>query len=144
MYYFIVERRLGRYQGSVWDIFEVEIDLSIPGPIKGISRACQWSSAGTYLYHCSDDNLLLTLPSVHGIIPNAPLNIRTLRVGTPDDWRAVKIGGMNKMRLSGLHVDRHTGYVIVWVREGRLRWTRECSFICWIDERNQTIWCILR
>ena len=131
-----VERRLGRYQGNFWDSFEVEIDLSIPGPIKGLSGVRQWSSVappGTCSYQCSDDDLLLTFPSVHGIIPCAPLSIRFLRVGTSDDWRAVKVRGMDKMRLSGLHVDRHAGYIIAWV-EGRSRWARECSFIWWIDE----------
>jgi len=138
-YCFIVERRLRGYQGKFWDIFKVEIDLSIPGPIKGLSGVCQWSSAvprGTYVDHCSDDDVLLTLPSVHGIIPCAPLSIRFLRVGTPDDWRAVNVRGMDKMRLSGLHVDRHAGYIIAWVEEGRSRWARECSFIWWIDERK--------
>ena len=138
-YCLIVGRRLGQRQ-NIWDIFEVEIDLSMPGPIKGIREVSQSSiavSRGTHLYHCSDDHMVLILPSVHGTIPHAPLSIRFLRVGTLGDWRAVKVGGMDKMCVSGLHVDRHAGYIMAWVKEGRFQWARECAFIWWIDERNQ-------
>ena len=39
-YCLIVERAKGSqgwYQATVWDVIEVEVDLGIPGPIKGIS-----------------------------------------------------------------------------------------------------------
>ena len=40
------------------------------------------------------------------------------------------------MRVSRLHVDKHAGYIIAWVKEGRFQWTQERSFIWWIDERK--------
>ncbi len=33
-YCFIIKRLLGHYEGVEWEVLEVEIDLSIPGPIK--------------------------------------------------------------------------------------------------------------
>ena len=127
-------RGIGRY----WDIFEVEMDLSIPGPIKIFSRISRQYTVPrpTYFFHASDDDLLLSLPSEHGNTPHSPLSIRFLQVGQPDDWRVVKLGDVDKMRVTGLHVDRNAGYIISWVREGRLWWTREYPVIWWVGDRK--------
>lgn len=122
-----------------WEILEVEMDLSIPGPIKIFSRVARQYTVPrtTYFFHNGDDGLLLSLPCEHGHIPHAPLSIRFLRVGKPDDWRVATLGGVDKMRVTGLYVDRDAGYIIAWVKESWLWWTRQCSFIWWIDERGR-------
>jgi hypothetical protein len=113
-YCFIFSRFLERYIEMDWEILEVEVDLSIPGPIKIFSRVSRQYTVPrpTYFFHDGDDDLLLSLPSKSGYIPRAPLSVRFLRVGEPDDWRVAKLGGVDKMRLSGLHVDRGAGYII--------------------------------
>jgi hypothetical protein len=135
-YCFILSRILERSGGRDWEVLEVEIDLSTPGPIKVFGRVSRQYivPCATYFFHKGDDDLLLSLPSYYNEVPRAPLSVRFLRVGRPDDWRVVKLRGLDKMRVAGLHVDKDAGYIIAWVREGRLWWTRECSFIWWADE----------
>ena len=137
-YCFILSRVLGQSTGMDWEVFEVEINSSIPGPIKIFSQVSRQYTIPrpTYFFHDGDTDLLLSLPSEHNHIPRAPLSVRFLRVGKPDDWRVARLGGVDKMRLVGLHVDRDAGYIIAWVQEGCLWWRRECSFIWWIDERK--------
>jgi hypothetical protein len=133
-YWFIFSRVLDESKEAVWEISEVEVDLSIPGPIKIFGRVSQQYTVPrpTLHFHQSVDGLLLSFPSVYGFISYLPLSIRFLQVGKPDGWRVVKLGGVDKMYLCGLHVDRDAGYIITWVRGGRLG-TREQSFIWWID-----------
>jgi len=135
-YCIIFDRVLEHSSKMDWEVFEVEIDLSITGPIKIFSRISRQYNVprSTYSFHDGDDDLLLSLPSEGGHIPCVPLSVRFLRVGKPDDWRVATLRGIDKMRVAGLHVDRDAGYIITWVREGWLWWTRECSFIWWIDE----------
>ena len=142
-YGFIINRStrptLGGYNLDDWDYFQAEIDLSIPGPIKGISAFSK--SHGKlwpffpYTYICSNDDLFLTFPSVKWGPPH--LNHLFLRIGMPpEEWREVKVEGMDKMQVSELHVDKRAGYIIAWVKENRLLRTRESSFIWGIDERK--------
>ena len=142
-YSFIIKKyKCGGSRRDFWDFRGAEIDLSVPGPIKGISTF--FNSDGWDLspyrssYTCSDDDLFLTYPSVYGHIRDAvPINIRFLRIGRPAGyWREVNVEGVDKMRVSGLHVDKHAGYIIAWVKENRLLGTRESSFIWWINERK--------
>ena len=137
-YCFILERVLKQSSGMDWEVLEVEIDSTIPGPIKIFSQVSRQYTVPrpTFFFHDGDDDLLLSLPSKHGQIPHEPLSVRFLRVGEPDDWRVAKLRGVDKMRLAALHVDRDAGYVIAWVKEGWFWWTRECSFIWWIDDRK--------
>lgn len=136
-YCFILSR--GLFPGIDWEILEVEIDLSIPGPIKIFSSISQQYTVPhqSYICHASDDDLLLSLPSKVGFIPNAPLHVRFLRVGKPEEWREARLGGVNPMRLARLHVNKDVGYIIAWVKEGRLWWTRERAFIWWVDGKKQ-------
>ena len=138
-YCFIYSWVLGGSKGMDWEVLDVEIDLSIPGLIKIFTRVSRQYTVPRprYFFHDSDDDLLLSLPSEHGHPPCSPLSVRFLRVGKPDEWRVAKLGSVEKMCLTGLHVDRDAGYIIAWVREGWLWWTRECSFIWWIDERKR-------
>lgn len=137
-YCFIFSRVLEGSKGMDWEILEVEVDLSIPGPIKIFGRVSRQYTVPrpTYLFHDSDDDLLLSLPSEYGHPPCSSLSVRFLRVGKPDEWRVAKLGSVEKMCLSGLRVDRDAGYIIAWVKEGWLWWTRECSYIWWIAERK--------
>ena len=77
---FICSRTLEKSKGMDWEIFEVEVDLSIPGPIKIFSQVNRQYTVPrpTYFFHDSDDDLLLSLPLVHGHTPTSPLGIRFL------------------------------------------------------------------
>ena len=135
-YCFILKRFLWRYQMVDWEILEVEIDMSIPGPIKIFSRVSRQYFVQRLTYplhplHDSDKDLLLCLPFGRG-----SLSVQFLRVGKPGDGGVAKLGGVDNMRLSGLHVDRDAGYVIIWVAEDSLMWTRHCSFIWWLGDRK--------
>ena len=136
-YCFVIKRCmsqcLGSFRGVEWEVFEVEVDLRTPGPIKIFSRVSSQYRAQrpTYPLHDSDDDLFLYLPSRWGSRPDhGPPSVRFLRVGKPDTWRVVRFLG-DKMRREGLRVDRDAGYVIIWGREPWGRSTRECCFIWW-------------
>ena len=120
-----------------WEVLEVEIDLSIPGPIKIFNRVSRQYTrqVPTYPLHDSDDDLLLYLPSERGSQPGAPLSVRFLRVGKPGKVRVARLGGVDNMHLSGLTVGRDAGYVIIWVVAD---WPpyRGDQLIWWLDERK--------
>ena len=138
-YCFIIERALGQPQRVEWEVLEVEIDLSIPGPIKVFSRVRkQYTTVqrSTYPLHDNVDDLLLYLPLGHGHLPRAPLSIRFLRVGKPGKERLARLGGVDKLYLSRLSVDRDAGYVTIWAAEDLHGYTRYYSFIWWLDKRK--------
>ena len=116
----------------------MEIDLSIPGPIKIFSRISRQYSVQPPAYPLQDidEDLLLYLPSTRGGPPLAPPSVRFLRVGEPDNWRVARLGRVGKMRPTGLSIDRDAGYVIIWGDEVCHQSTRECSFIWWLDVRK--------
>ena len=132
-YCFINKRFTGTPQRMEWEVLEVEIDLSIPGPIKIFSRVSRQYTVQhpTILSHESDDDLLIYLPLRRGDLPHASLSVQFLRVGTPGKERLARLGGVDKMRFTGLIVDRDAGYVIIWVADGG---TRDRSFIWWLGE----------
>ena len=138
-YCFIIERSLGRPRGMDWEVLEVEIDLSIPGPIKVFSRVSQQYNAEhpNYPLHDNDNDLLLYLPSEHGYQSGVSLSVQFLRVGKPGKVRVARLGGVDKMRLYGLSVDRDAGYVIIWAEENpQPQWNCGSSFIWWLEERK--------
>ena len=87
-YCLIMGRFLAQSQGVEWEVLEVEIDLSTPGPIKIFSRGSQQYTVqrNTILLHDSDDDLLLYLPLGRRDSPCASLGIRFLRVGKPGSF----------------------------------------------------------
>ncbi len=116
-----------------WEVLEVEIDLSILGPVKVFSRVSKQYTLQrpTYQIYNTDDDLLLYLPLRHGGRPRAPPSVQFLRVGEPDKARVTRLGGVDKMRLSRLSVDKDAGFVVISA-EGD--WPRQSSFIWWLDE----------
>ena len=140
-YCLILKRVLWESRRVDWEILEVEIDMSIPGPIKIFSRVSlqdivQRPTYPLYPLHDNHKDLLLSLPLRRGYLPRASLSVQFLRVGKPGEERVAKLGGVDKMRLSVLRVDRDAGYVIIWVGEDWPGWTRESSFIWWLGERT--------
>ena len=138
-YCFIIKRFLAKPHGVEWEVLEVEIDLSIPGPIKTFSRVSQQYTVlrPTFMIHDSDDDLLLYLPLGREDLPRASLSIQFLQAGKPGKERLARLEGVDKMHLTGLSVDRDAGYVIVWAAEHYpLRTTRYWSFIWWLEERK--------
>ena len=112
---------------------------SIPGPIKVFSRVNQQYTVQrpTSLLRGSDDDLLLYLPLGRGDIPRASLRIQSLRVGKPGGERLARLKGVDKMRLSGLSVDKDAGYVIAWTADyWPRRATHYYTFIWWLEERK--------
>ena len=137
-YCFIIDRLVGQSWEVNWEVLEVEMDLSIPGPIKIFSRVNQQNTVQHSIspIHNSDDELLLYVPLGRGGQPRAPPSVRFARVGKPDKGRVARIGGVDKMDLSGLSVDRGAGYVIIW-EAGAWSWsTGACGYIYWLDERT--------
>ena len=132
-----------------WEILEVEIDMSIPGPIKIFGRVSRQHIVQRPTYplhplHDNDKDLLLYLPLRDGYLPSASLSVQFLRVGEPGKGGVAKLGGVDKMRLSTLRVDRDAAYVIIWVAEDWPGWTRERSFIWWLGERKHDNMVFLR
>ena len=136
-YCFIVKRFPGQSRGMEWEVLEVEIDLSIPGPIKVFSRVSRQYTRQVppYPLHDNDNDLLLYLPLGRGSQSGVSLCVRFLRVGKPGKVREARLGGVDKMHLSGLIVDRDAGYVIIWVVEDRPPY-RGDHFIWWLEERK--------
>ena len=135
-YCFIIKRFLGRPRGVEWEVLEVEIDLTIPGPIKVFSRVSQQYTVQrpSYpLHDCDGDLLFYHQLARRGQFRACP-SVRFLRVGRPDKWRVARLRGVDEMRLSGLRVDRDAGFVIIWAPEDSP--IRDCGYICWLDERK--------
>ncbi len=124
--------------GVQWEVLEVEIDLSIPGPIKIFSRVSRQYAAQRPIctLHDSDDEIFLCLTLGRNGQPSESPSIRSLRVGQPDKWRVTRLEGVDKMSLFALRVDRDAGFVIIWEAENCPQSTRECGYICWLDERK--------
>ena len=133
-YCFIIKRFLGPSQGVEWEVIEVEIDLSIPGPIKIFSRVSREYTVQhpTYIPNDTDDDLLLYRTSGRGVLPRASISVRLLRVGKPGKVRVARLRGVDNMRLTGLSVDKDAGYVIIWATKDWPRSTRHYSFILWL------------
>ena len=121
-----------------WEVLEVEIDLTIPGPIKIFSSVSQQYTVRrpTYRIHDNDNDLLLYLPLGRGGLPRGSLSVQFLRVGKPGKARLARLGGVGKMRLCGLSPDRDAGYVIAWAAEDWPTCSQIRSFIWWLDERK--------
>ena len=137
-YCFIIKLFPRQPQAMGWEIIEVEIDWSIPGPIKlfsGFSRRYTVEFP-TYPIHEIDNDLLLYLRLGRGSLPRASLGVQFLRVGTPGKARLVRLGGVGKMRLYALNADRDAGCVIIWAAKNWPWSNRDRSFIWWLDERK--------
>ena len=134
-YCFIIKRFLQGPQRVEWEVLEVEIDLSIPGPIKIFSRISQQYAVQhpAYLLHDSDEDLLLYR---RGGLSRASLSVQSLRVGTPGKGRLARLEGVGKMGLCRLIVDKDAGYVIIWAAEDWPSCAQIRSFIWWLDERK--------
>ena len=138
-YCFIIERFLEAHRGVGWEVLEVEIDLSIPGPIKIIRRVSQqysvWRPACPL--QDSNDDLILYLPLGPGGLPRASLSVQFLRVREPSKVRVARLEGVDEMPLCGLSLDRDAGHVIIWAAEDWPRCTQICSFIWRVDGRRK-------
>ena len=88
------------------------------------------------LRYDTDNDLLLYLPLGRRFRASASLNVQSLRVGKAGEVRVARLGGVDKMRFSGLSVDKDAGYVIIWAAYDRPQSTRGSSFIWWLDEET--------
>jgi len=136
-YCFILARHLESGEGKDWGILELEIDLSIPGPVKTFSRVSRQYTVApptdSNLAHHNVDDLLL---SADGSVYLRPLKVGFLQVGKPDVWQEVTLGGVDKIYLVRLHVDRDAGYITAFGSGCMNRRSWECSYIWWIDVRK--------
>ena len=137
-YCFIIKRFSQEPQMVEWEVLEVEIDLSIPGPIKIFSRVSQQYTLRlpSYALYDSDDDLLLYLPLGRDGLPLASPSVRFLGVGKASKGRPAWLGGVGKMHLTKLRVDRDAGYVIAWAAEDWPACTQIRPLIWWLDERK--------
>ena len=138
-YCFIITRIMRRSPGMEWEVLEVEIDLSIPGPIKVFSRVSQQYTVQrpNYPLYDSDNDILLYTTLGRSSLPCASLSVQFLQVGKPGKERLARLRGADKLRPYELTVDRDAGCVIIWAADDPPRWNRICSFIWWLDERKQ-------
>ena len=137
-YCFIIKRFLRHCRRVEWEVIEVEIDLSIPGPIKIFSRVSQQYTVQhpNLLLHDTDDDLVLYHTSGRAVLSRATFSVQLLRVREPGKVRVARLGGFDRMRLTGLSVDKDAGYVIIWAAKYWPRCTRRYSFILWLDGRK--------
>ena len=98
-----------------WEVIEVEIDLSISGPIKIFSRISHQYTLQdpTYISNDTNDDLLLYRTLGRGVLPSASISVRLMRVGKLGKVRVARLGGVDNMRLTGPSVDKDAGYVII-------------------------------
>ena len=139
-YCFIITRIPRPSPGEAWEVYEVEIDLSIPGPIKVFSKVFQQYivQLPTSPVHDSDGDLLLYVPRY---LPpglrdplRTSLGIRFLRVGKMGYRRLARFEGVVNLHVYGLHVDRDAGYVIIRGTDHSPQATHSGPFICWLHE----------
>ena len=137
-YCFIIKRLRDQLRGLDWEVLEVEIDLTIPGPIKIFSRVSRpyTVQCPTYTYplHDSSDDLLLYLPLGRGDLPSAFLSVQFMRAGKPGERRVARLEGVDNMRLTGLSVDKDAGYVIIWAAQDLRGRTHDYAYIWWLGE----------
>ena len=116
----------------------MEIDLSIPGPIKIFSRVSQQYTVQhpNLLLHDTDDDLVLYHTSGRAVLSRATFSVQLLRVREPGKVRVARLRGIDKMRVTGIDVDRDAGYVIIWAAKDLGGWTHYYAFIWWLDERK--------
>ena len=116
-----------------FEVLEVEIDLSIPGPIKIFNRVSQQYTrqASTNPLHDNDGDLLLYTP--RGEQRSVSFSVQFLRVGEPGEVRVARLGGMDKFALSALNVDRDAGYVMIFATNEQHGPFHGCSYIWWLD-----------
>ena len=140
-YRFIIKRFPTQPRTLDWEVIEVEIDLTIPGPIKVFSRVSQQYTVQvpTHPLHDGHDDLLVYLPLGLEGLPRTSLSVQFLRVGKQGKARLTSLRGVDKMRLYALQVDRDAGYVVIWAEEVLPKWTGDCFFIWWLDERKPGI-----
>ena len=137
-YCFIIKRFPQQSWGVEWKVLEVEIDLSIPGPIKVFSRVSEQYTMQhpSYRLHDGDEDLLLYLPLRRRGLPRASLSVQFLRVGKPGKERLARLGGVDKSHLSRLSVDRDAGYITMWVAGDLHGRTHYYALIWWLNERK--------
>ena len=135
-YCFTIMRFRRQPQRVEWEVLEVEIDLSIPGPIKTFNRISQQYIVRhpTHRLRDSDEDLLLYFPLGRAGPPRAALSVQFLKVGKPDKGRLARLAGVGVLPLCGLHLDKGAGYVIISAAEDWPRCTKFRSSIWWLDE----------
>ena len=137
-YCFIIRRFVEEPRRVQWEVLEVEIDLTIPGPIKVFSKVTRQY---TVQLSCSpltdvDEDLLFYLPLGPRAQPSASPSVRFLRVGKLDKGRVARLEGVDKMHVCRVCVDRDAGYVIIWASDDWPQSNRQSGYICWLDERK--------
>ena len=136
-YCFVIEGLPAQPQGVEWEVVEVEIDLSIPGPIKIFSRVSREYTLQhpTYISYDTDDDLLLYRTSGRGVLTRASISVRLMRSGKPGKVRVPRLRGVDDLSLI-LSLDKDAGYVIIWAATCWPRSIHLHSFILWLDERK--------
>ena len=137
-YCFVIEGLPRQSQGVEWEVIEVEIDLSIPGPIKIFSRVSRQYTLQhpTYIPNDINDDLFLYRTLGRGVLPRASISVRLMRVGKPGKVRMARLKGVDNLRLTGISVDKDAGYVIISAAKIWPQSLRHYSFILWLDERK--------
>ena len=134
-YYFVLERNFESYIKMVSEVLTIEIDLSVPGPIKAFGRVVQEYTVPNQIrrFRAANDDVQLFFPFFYGDTPRVPPIVRSWGLGSRDAGRVANVEGIEEMRLDGVFVDRDAGYILAWVREGSLSWARDSAIIWWFS-----------
>jgi len=129
------------YSHLSWDIFDVELDLTVPGPLKPFRSVKHHSTTPgpgiRFSLNASDGDLLV----VFTLCDSTPtlVNIRsfspTFEESDGECWRVGRVEGLEKLVWSWLYIDRAAGYLLtsVDVGPGGVEGVRPCPFIWWFD-----------
>jgi len=128
------------YSHMAWDIFDVVLDLTVPGPLKpfrsvGHHRITHRPGAGMRdSIDASDGNLLVVFTGRRS--PPTLVNVRsflpTLEESDSECWRVGRVEGLDRLVWCWLYVDRAAGYLLT-SEPGGIGDVRPSSFIWWFD-----------
>jgi len=128
------------YSYLSWDIFDVELNLTVRGPIKPFRSVRRHTTRpGPYKdlsVGASDGDLLvvLTLCDSTPTLVNVRSFSPTLEESDSECWRVGRVEGLDRLFWSWLYVDRAVGYFLASVDVGLGRsHLQPCPFIWWFD-----------
>lgn len=107
------------YSSTSWDVFDVELDLTVPGPLKPFQSIKHHSrTLSPDVRTCIDgsDGDLVVLFTI-SVSPPRCINVRsfshTLEESDSQGWRVAQVEGLNRLVWSWLYVDRTAGYLLM-------------------------------
>ena len=131
------------YPHFSWDIFDVELDLTVPGPLKPFRSVRHYRTRPGPDIQYSIDSLDGDLLVLSTFCTSAPtlFNVRsfspTFEESDSECWRVGRVEGLDRLLWSWLYVDRAAGYFLASVDvgpgSGEGFHVQPCPFVWWFD-----------